>query len=123
MKSQTLLFTTTFIVVTMLTLGFSGCKKDEFASSCVLNKLFSTYQNGYIDECQLNGKTVYCAGKNAADAGSFIYNENGDKIGACNYGWGKIDTLCFQITNCETVYRVKDNIWGQAEVNKYGLGK
>ncbi|HQI40691.1 MAG: hypothetical protein B6D44_11210 [Ignavibacteriales bacterium UTCHB2] len=110
-------------LTTMLTLGMTSCKKDDFENASTLKKLYKTYKNGSIDECKYNGQTVYCAELNAYDAGSIVYDKDGKQIGTCNYAWGQVDAICEQLTDCETVYRVKDNIWGQSEVDKYGLGK
>lgn len=45
------------------------------------------------------------------------------EIGACNFAWGNVESICGQLTDCEVIYRVKDNIWGKPAVDKYGLGK
>jgi hypothetical protein len=84
----------------------------------------STLQELYceIEACQYNGATVYKAGLNAPDAGSVIYNGEGIKIGSCNYGWGKPDSMCDKLQSCEDVYRVAENIWGKPAIDKYNLG-
>ena len=87
----------------------------------VLQQLYAKYKNGEIEECQYNNARVYRAGLNAPDAGSVIYNQDGVKIGSCNYGWGKPDSMCHEMQNCEDVYRVADNIWGKPAVDKYNL--
>jgi len=107
----------------MLTIALSGCKKDNFENASTLRKLYKNYKNGSIDECRHNGQTVYIAGINAVDAGSSVYDKDGKQIGTCNFAWGQPDAICGQLTDCETIYRVKDNIWGQPAVDKYGLGK
>lgn len=107
----------------MLSIGLSSCKKDDFENKQTLKKLYKTYKNGEITECKHNGETVYGAGLNAYDAGSFVYDKDGKKIGTCNYAFRQVDSICVQVTECEVIYRVKDNIWGQPAVDKYGLGK
>jgi hypothetical protein len=118
-----------FTILTLLTLTiilsttFSSCKKDDLENKRTLKQLYKTYKNGEISECQYNGQTVYNAGLNAVDAGSVVYDNDGNEIGNCNYGWGNVDSLCGQLTDCEVIYRIKDNIWGQPAVDKYNLGK
>lgn len=107
----------------LLLINVSGCKKDEAVAKTTLQKLYITYQNGEISEHQYKGETVYGAGLNAYDAGSVIYNIEGKQIGTCNDAWGTPDAICKQLTEGEVIYRVKDNIWGQPAVDKYGLGK
>lgn len=114
-------------IFSKLTLLFSGCllilagcSKDPVDQT--LKELYKTYENGEISECQYNGNTVYRAGLNAYDAGSNVYDVDGNQIGSCNYAWGQVDTICEELFNCKVIYRVKDNIWGQPAVDKYGLG-
>lgn len=88
----------------------------------VLIRLYELFKNGSISECRYDGNTYYSAGLNAYDAGNNIYNNVGNPIAGCNYAWGKVDPLCTKLTNCENIYRVKNNIWGQPAVDKYELG-
>lgn len=101
----------------------AACHKDNFENSQTLRQLYKTYKNGEISRCQFNGAVVFSGALNAYDAGSVIYDEAGRQLGRCNYAWGQVDTICNQLTDCETLYRVKDNIWGAPAVDKYGLGK
>lgn len=100
-----------------------SCKKDNIENKQTLDQLYRIYKSGEISECKFNGQTVYSAGLNAGDAGTVIYDKDGKQIGACNYAWGNVDTICNQLTTCEVIYRVNDNIWGQPAVDKYSLGK
>ena len=111
------------ILTLLLSVGISGCKKDDSQNSQTINKLYRNFQNGEISECKHNGQLVYSAGINAYDAGGAIFDKDGKQIGTCNFAWGKPDSICGQLTDCEVVYRIKDNIWGQPAVDKYGLGK
>jgi len=122
MKNQIKLFTLLTLIL-ILSIGISSCKKDDFENKQTLKKLYKTYKNGEISECKYNGQTVYSAGLNAYDAGGAVYDKDGKQIGTCNYAWGQPDPICGQLTDCETIYRVKDNIWGQPAVDKYELGK
>lgn len=122
MKKQ-IKFLTIFTMTLILSIGFFSCKKDNFENKKTLNKLYKTYKKGEISECKLNGQTVYCAEQNAFDASNEVYDKDGKQVGTCNFAWGKVDYICSQLTDCVTIYRVKDNIWGQPAVDKYGLGK
>lgn len=117
MKNKTKIFT---ILILIISLGTFSCKKDSSANG-TLKKLYKTYRSGEISECKFNGALVYSAGLNATDAGNQIYDIDGNKIGNCSYGWGNVDSICKQLTDCEVIYRIKDNIWGQPAVDKYGL--
>jgi hypothetical protein len=105
----------------LMSIVISSCMKDDFENKQTLKDLYKTYKNGEIVECKHNGQTVYKAGLNAYDAGNVVYDVNGKQIGICNYFGGQIDSICGQLTDCEAIYRVKDNIWGQPAVDKYGL--
>ena len=89
----------------------------------VVKKLYIRYKNGMISKCTYNGQTVYCATLNAYDASSAIYDGKGNEIGRCNYAYNDVDSICRKLTDCEVIYRVKSNIWGDPAVDKYGLNK
>ena len=120
-KTISKLFLLTMTV--LLSIGVLSCDKNNIENKDTLKELYKVYKNGEIDECKYNGQTVYCAGLNAYDAGSVIYDKNGKQIGSCNYAWGNVEPICGQLKNCEVIYRVKDNIWGEPAVDKYRLGK
>jgi hypothetical protein len=100
---------------------FLSCKKNPDNWSTI-KSLHKTYENGEMSECTLDGEKVYHCGLNAYDAGSSIYNAEGDLIGTCNYAWGTPDSICGQLEDCVVIYRVKDNIWGRPSIDKYDLG-
>ncbi|WP_199117412.1 hypothetical protein [Pedobacter sp. ASV28] len=116
-----ILFLTMMMII--LSIGFSGCKKNDHQKRKTLEKIYVFYKDGKIGECKYNGQTVYSAILNAYDANGQIYNKNGDVIGSCNYAWGKADDICKQITDCKSIYVVEDNIWREPAINKYNLGK
>src|SRR5690625_2071687 len=122
MKNHIKIFTL-LTMIFILSIGISSCKKDNFENKQTIKELYKTYKNGEISECKHDGQTVYSTGLNAYDAGGAVYNKNGKQIGTCNYAWGQPDPICGQLTECEVIYRVKDNIWGQPAVDKYGLEK
>jgi hypothetical protein len=88
-----------------------------------LKKLYATYRNGEIEACRYNSTLVYKAGLNAYDAGSVVFDVNGNKIGSCNYGWGKPDSMCEKLSECRDVYRIQDNIWDKPAADLYNLAR
>lgn len=111
---------TTITILSMITIS---CKQDEIDNWGTLKELYNIYKDGEISECKYNGQTVYDAGLNAYDAGSVVYDKKGKVKGACNFAWGNVDSICGQLTYCEVIYRVENNIWGLEPVDKYGLKK
>lgn len=87
----------------------------------VLLKLYGRYKNGEIAACKYDGQTVYCAMINAYDAPSVVYDAGGNEIGSCNFAYGHVDSVCWKLTGCEVIYRVKNNIWGAPAVDNFGL--
>ena len=106
-----------FLLASVIFLLF-GCHKDV-PNYKTLKELAKTA--GMISECQLNGETVYDVSLNAYDAGSTIYNTDGEVLGTCNYAWGTPDSICAQLSGCKIIYCVEDNIWGEPAVDVYGL--
>ena len=109
------------LLIFAILLSFTSCNKYDAENWQTLKKLHKTYKNGSISECTYNGETVYQGQSNAYDASSQIYDKDGNQIGNCNYAWGGVDDICFQLEGCEMIYVIEDNIWGYPEVNKYGL--
>ena len=111
---------TLILVLVSITFFSISCKKRNQKIE-TLKELYKIYSNGKIDECDYNGKTVFSAGMNFYDAGSTVYDLDGNIIGSCNAAWGGVDAICNQLSGCKTVYCVKDNIWGKAAVNNFNL--
>ncbi len=109
------------IGINTIVCGISACRKANFDHAATITTLYKKYKNGEISQCKYKGETVFTAGLNAYDAGSTVYAADGKQIGICNFAWGQADSICGQLTDCEVIYRVKNNIWGQPAVNKYGL--
>ncbi len=103
--------------------ALNSCRQDEVITKEGLNALYFKYKNGSISEYKLNEQTVYSAMENAYDASTFIYDISGNKIAECNWAFNKVDTICYQLKNCEIIYRCNNHISGQPFVDKYGLGK
>ncbi len=110
-----------FILTFLITLCIS-CEKDRIDDWETLKSLYNIYNNGEIDECEYLGEKVYVAGINAYDAGSVVYDRNGNIIGSCNYAWGQVDSICGQLQACEVIYRCDNHITGEPAIDKYGLG-
>ena len=111
------------LIISIVFTCFSACKQDNAITKAGLNTIYIKHKNGSIDECSCKGQKVYLAGMNYYHAGSGIYDTTGRLIANCNWAWGSVDTLCSQVTNCETIYRCYDHISGQPFVDKYGLSK
>jgi hypothetical protein len=111
------------LIISIIFTCFSACKQDNAITKAGLHTIYSNFKNGVISECKLNEQTVYTASENAYDASTYIYNVKGNKIGECNWAWGKPDTICYQLQNCETIYRCQNHISGQPFTDKYGLSK
>ncbi len=107
-------------IITVITIV--SCKKDNVDNRSTLKKMYREYKNGEIDECKYNGEVVYTACLNAYDAGTIVYDEDGNKIGTCNYAWGPVESICAQLQDYEVIYRCKNHISGQPPVDKYKLG-
>ena len=107
-----------FLILIFSILILTSCHKDV-PNYKTLKELAKTA--GMISECQLNGETVYDVSLNAYDAGSVIYNSDGEVLGTCNYAWGIPDTICAQLSGCKIIYCVENNIWGEPAVDVYGL--
>ena len=99
-----------------------SCNKDEDIELSTLKELYKTYENGEISECVYNGEVVYLAGINAFDAGSLVYDTDGNEIGRCSYAWSLVDEICNQLTTCEVIYRGDNHISGEPPIDKYELG-
>lgn len=99
----------------------SSCTKDEVNLDS-LKKIYAIYKQGQISVCHHKSVLVYKAELSATDTGFQIFDQNGNQIGDCNTAWGqKPDYICDQITKCETIYRIKDDILGIPGINKYNL--
>ena len=91
---------------------------DNGAAPLVPERLVNKFEQGEISKCMLNGSEVFHCRLNANDAGSEIFNTDAEKIHVCNAAWGQTpDPECEQLTDCEVLWRVKDNIWGLAPVD------
>jgi len=86
-----------------------------------LRKLYHQFQRGAIDLCIYHGDTVYAVQRDAFEANVILYDVFGDKITTCDYGYEKVALICDNLRKCETIYRVKNNVWRLPEVNKYNI--
>jgi hypothetical protein len=108
----------TIIFSSAMALLLSACQKETLHFSLLRNL---SQQYGKITECELNGQTVYKGQLNAQDAPEMVYNTNGALVCVCDWSWGNPEPICFDILKCKVIFCVKDNIWGQPEVDIYGL--
>ena len=111
------------IFISIIFTCFSACKQDNAITKAGIHTIYSKFKNGIILECKLNGQTVYEASENAYDVSTFIFDLQGKKIGECNWAFGKVDSICGQVQNCEIVYCCQNHISGQPFTDKYGLSK
>ncbi len=110
----------TIITVALCAILFA-CHDDDFPNADTLKVLYKEYKDGGISECTYEGEIVYTAGINAYDAPGIIFNADGEEIGECNYAFNRVDSICYDLQECTTIYMVKDNIWGEDAVDLYGL--
>jgi len=111
------------LIISIVFTSFSSCRQDDAITKAGLNTIYIKYKNGAISECKLNEQIVYSAMENAYDVSTFIYDISGNKIAECNWAFNKVDTICYQLKNCETIYRCNNHISGQPFIDKYGLSK
>ncbi len=105
----------------LLLIGFAACKKNDSSANKTVKLLYLAYHDGTISECKYEGRLVYCAGSNAYDGGSTIYDASGKQIGSCSYAWGTPDSMCFRLTDCKVIYRSAPNLQNLPPVDVYGL--
>ncbi|MTI32532.1 hypothetical protein [Xanthovirga aplysinae] len=86
-----------------------------------LRKLHHQFERGSIDLCLYNGDTIYAVQRDALGANVILYDVYGDKITTCDYGYEKVAIICNNLRKCETIYRIKNNVWKLPAVNKYNL--
>lgn len=110
-------------IFSIIFICFSACKQDKEITKPGINTIYSNFKNGIIFECKLNGQTVYEATENAYDVSTFIFDFQGKKIGECNWAFGKVDSICSQVQNCEIIYCCQNHISGRPFTDKYGLSK
>lgn len=116
-------FLAALAAVVLFLCASAGCRHEFIENEQTLRNLYQVYKNGEIRECQHNGQAVFMASLNAYDAGSSVFDKDGNAIGTCNPAYGQADPICNEITGCQVIYRVKNNIWGLPAVDKYGLGQ
>jgi hypothetical protein len=93
-----------------------GIKPLPVDPKAVREKLYNQYKNGEIEQCMYQEKTVYRCSRNAPDAGSEVYDHQGNQMGKCYYSTRQVDPVCKEATDCKVIYRVAKNIWGKPEV-------
>ena len=109
------------VKVTNTDSGTGGGRPAPPDPKVVQQTLYDQYKNGEIEQCLFEGVTVYKCSRNAPDAGSEIYANNGDRQGRCYYSTRQVDPICEKLTDCKTIYRVAKNIWGKPEVKWNGM--
>lgn len=105
----------------ILLLIFVSCKKEIPQKDAVVKKLYSQFKDGEILEAGYKGQRVYVANLNAYDAGTSIYDQRGNVIGGCNYAYGSLDPICYELTEVIEVYRCKNYINGKTAIDIYHL--
>jgi hypothetical protein len=118
----------TKLLIFIILITLSGCEerespnKETLPMMDTLRGLYEIFHDGEIDQAILNNEIVFGASYNAYDAAAIIFDITGRIIGECDYAWGPIDTICYQITDIEVIYRYKHHISGLRPVDKYHLG-
>jgi hypothetical protein len=57
-----------------------------------------------------NRELIYSTGLNAYDAGSIVYDKEGEQIDSCYYTCDYVDPICSQLSDCKVIYRINNNI-------------
>lgn len=110
--------------VFVLSIGMITCHEKRDADyHATAKELYESNKNSWITFCTYKNQKVFCIEANAYDAGSVIYDCDEKQLGICNYAWQQVDAICHKLTNCETIYVVEDNIWGEPPVDKWELTK
>ncbi|HNI43700.1 MAG: hypothetical protein JNM36_19325 [Chitinophagales bacterium] len=112
------------ITVFVLHIGIIGChKKQEADYHATAKAIYESNKNSWIEFCTYKKQKVFCVQANAYDAGGVIYDCDKKQLGICSYAWQQVDEICHQLADCETIYIVEDNIWGEPAVDKWELAK
>lgn len=105
----------------LLLLLATSCKKEVSQKSIVLKELYFQFKDGEIIQAKYKGETVYLTGLNLYDAGTSLYDQNGNIIGGCNYAYSLLDPICYELTDVKDIYRCKNHITGKPAVDRYKL--
>lgn len=116
-----------FLLLAVSFILFSGCPPQRpVLVSCqndVLESIYKKNSGGQIEICVLGIDSVYTASINAYDAPTDVYSYQGKLIGTCNYAFNLVDSICYELKNCQVLYRGKNHISGEAFVDLYQLEK
>jgi len=123
MRFRKISSTRLFVFLILIVVAITACKRDKAEKNPALQELYKTYKDGAIDECTHNSEPCYSASLNAYDVPTVIYNNEGKKIGECNFAWGHPDSICYQLQSCSVIYRCRNHISGQPFVDTYGLSQ
>lgn len=111
-------FFTIFLCSLILALS---CKKESTQRSSVLKQLHTQYKDGEIDQATYQGEMVYVTGINAYDSSTSIYDKNGNVIGGCDYSYGLIDPICYELSEQKVIYRCENHLSGKPPVDIFKL--
>jgi hypothetical protein len=118
---------TRLLVLFILIILLSACPAQkqvmESPQNSVLESIYSKVSGGQIEICLLGNDSVYTASINAYDAPTDIYSYQGKVIGTCNYAFNLVDSICYNLQNCRTVYRGINHINGEPFIDLYNLEK
>lgn len=101
-----------------------GCKKDAPVEQLGIRKLHARLGPSYaISECWLNNQKVYDVQHLVYDGASYLYSLEGNRLYTCNYAWGVVDSMCYQVDSCKVVYCPPNNMFNMPAVDEYGLDR
>lgn len=115
------IYTITLILLSTLFMA-NSCKKTQSGKSQedVINELLATYENGEIALCKYKKDVYFKCSRNAADAGSEIFDDQGEKLGGCYAQSRTYHKLCDKFESCDVLWRTGNNIWNKPAVSKLG---
>jgi len=114
------------ILITTLLLVTVSCQKDDLLTATereALETIVDDFIEGEVLECTYEGRTVYCATLNDANADLVFYEINGNLIGSCPFPVPSPPpfAICNDVEGCVVIYRGSNHYSGDSSVDTYNI--